>query len=221
MANKSIAKNQEFKSVHEDPRYRCWAGMKDRCNNPNNKRYLNYGGRGIKVCERLNTFSNFREDMGERPSLKHSIDRIDVNGNYSCGHCQECLENGWIANCRWATHKQQGENKTNSHWVEVEGKRMSVTDASIYLKIHKDTIYRHIKKGLPINNQSLRKTTYVEYNGKLQSLTAWAKELSINRRTLSTKLEKGMAAEEAVKLSQDAANKSAKRKARLEFQSGA
>lgn len=193
-----LPENQEFRTVHEDPRYRCWANLKDRCNNPNNKRYLNYGGRGIKVCERFSFFKNFREDMGERPSSKHSIDRVDVNGNYSCGHCQECIENGWVANCRWATPKQQGENKTNNRWVEVEGKKMTVTAASIYLKMCARDICLRIKKGLPINNQSLRKTTYVEYNGKTQSLRAWAKELGINRQTMAAKLKKGVPVEDAM-----------------------
>jgi hypothetical protein len=81
--------------------WRSWRHMKDRCLNQNDKRFGNYGGRGITVCERwLNSFDRFISDMGKRPTSKHSLDRIDVNGNYE------------PENCRWATPKQQARNKT-------------------------------------------------------------------------------------------------------------
>lgn len=81
------------------PLFLNWIAMRQRCNNDKNKAYKDYGGRGIKVCERWNEFENFLEDMGEKPSNLHSIDRIDVNGNYE------------PSNCRWATTIEQGRNK--------------------------------------------------------------------------------------------------------------
>ena len=82
-----------------------------RCNDLTNQ---NYGGRGIKVCERWSNtpqgYENFLADMGQRPKDK-TLDRINVNGNYSCGKCAQCLREGWPANCRWATNKQQANNK--------------------------------------------------------------------------------------------------------------
>lgn len=79
--------------------YTTWKGLKQRCYNPNSQRYKDYGGRGIKVCDRwINSFQNFLDDMGERPKGK-SIDRIDVNGNYE------------PSNCRWASPIEQSHNK--------------------------------------------------------------------------------------------------------------
>ena len=92
---------EESKYIHghyETPTYKSWANMKNRCQNPNNSRYADYGGRGISVCERWQTFSNFLADMGERlPGT--SIDRIDVDGNYE------------PSNCRWADASTQRRNQ--------------------------------------------------------------------------------------------------------------
>jgi len=80
--------------------YDTWNGMKQRCLNTNHKGYDDYGGRGIKVCDRwLNSFPNFLEDMGEKPGPEYSIDRIDNDGNYEPD------------NCRWATPSQQVLNQ--------------------------------------------------------------------------------------------------------------
>jgi hypothetical protein len=72
--------------------------MRLRCNNPNATGFERYGGRGIKVCARWSKFENFLADMGKRPSLKYSIDRVDNEGNYE------------PSNCRWATALTQSNN---------------------------------------------------------------------------------------------------------------
>lgn len=83
--------------------YNAWDSMKQRCLNVNNCSYKHYGGRGIKVCDRwLESFNNFLEDMGIKPSIEYSIDRINVNGNYE------------PSNCRWSTPKQQANNRRNN-----------------------------------------------------------------------------------------------------------
>lgn len=99
--------NRSLRTTHGDasnsnraPEYRSWAHMKDRCYNPNDKRYEDYGGRGITVCDKWrNNYEAFAQDMGRKPSPRHSIDRIDNDGNYEPG------------NCRWATPAEQRINQ--------------------------------------------------------------------------------------------------------------
>lgn len=79
--------------------YSSWSHMRGRCRNPRADRYKDYGGRGIKVCERWDSFEAFLSDMGERPSKMHSIDRINVDGHYE------------PTNCKWATAKEQALNR--------------------------------------------------------------------------------------------------------------
>lgn len=98
------------------PTYNTWMRMRNRCRNPHCKDYEYYGGRGISVCERWNSFEAFLEDMGERPSASHSIDRIDHNGNYE------------PKNCRWATVKEQRRNMRSNILLEYNGETLCISE---------------------------------------------------------------------------------------------
>lgn len=96
-----------------------WKNMKDRCYNSNNNSYGRYGERGIVVCDRWlgeEGYAHFLEDMGRRPSDKHSLDRIDYNGNYE------------PSNCRWATATQQQRNRSSNVRVTAFGKTQTCSE---------------------------------------------------------------------------------------------
>lgn len=98
--------------------YRTWRSLIDRCTKPNSANWKHYGARGIGVCQRwLDGFENFIADVGNRPSDRHSLDRIDVNGNYEPG------------NVRWADWFVQSNNRRNNHIVTVDGVTMTLAEA--------------------------------------------------------------------------------------------
>ena len=90
--------------------------MRNRCNGELNPKNEAWRGRGIRVCERWESFENFLADMGERPTIKHSLDRIDNDGNYEPG------------NCRWATRKEQALNRRSTDWIDYKGETLCLLD---------------------------------------------------------------------------------------------
>lgn len=99
----------------ENPEYACWSNMRQRCLTPGATNYKDYGGRGIKVCERWkNSFENFISDMGMPPTPKHQIERRDNNGNYE------------PSNCYWATRKEQANNQRSNVILTLNGESKTV-----------------------------------------------------------------------------------------------
>lgn len=109
--------------------------MRDRCNNPRRKQWKDYGGRGIKVCERWNDFTAFLADMGERPSNKHSIERRDNERGYEPN------------NCYWATRTQQNHNKRNNVQITFNGETHVLTEWARRLQMSHKSISRRLKQG--------------------------------------------------------------------------
>jgi hypothetical protein len=115
--------------------YYTWQAMKRRCQNPNDKRYKDYGGRGIKVCAEWQLFAQFRADMGDPPTDSHTIERIDYNLDY----CN--------SNCRWATPKEQANNKRSNRFISVNGVSKTLQQWADETRIKRETIARRINSG--------------------------------------------------------------------------
>ncbi len=131
---KALEIAQEFPK--ENPEYDIWSCMRDRCNNPRNQQWHHYGGRGIKVCDRWDSFRAFLADMGQRPSRGHSLDRRDVNGGYSPD------------NCRWATQSEQLNNTRRNVRIEHDGRNMTVAEWANETGMKRGVLYRRVHAGL-------------------------------------------------------------------------
>jgi hypothetical protein len=177
------------------PEYSTWAHMIQRCTNSNDKDYHNYGGRGIKVCDRwLESFQNFYDDMGPKPSSKHSIDRMDNDGDY----CSE--------NCQWVTTKEQANNTRQNRYL-ISGKEVkTLRQWSIELGRDMHSITRYLDQGKNMEwivnhfRSKMGQTNFhlITFNGETLNRTDWARKLDINYETLRHYIRKGMPGEEAL-----------------------
>jgi len=122
------------KAGNETPEYRTWKGIRKRCHNPKSVGYKNYGGRGIKVCDRWSKFENFLADMGQKPTPKHTIERRDNNGNYEPN------------NCRWATVKEQNNNRRSNTKVTYNGQTKTISQWADELGFSWKTLYMRYKR---------------------------------------------------------------------------
>jgi hypothetical protein len=120
----SMLKHGHSRDSGESPTYRSWIAMIQRCYDEDATSYDRYGARGITVCDRwrfgadgMSGFECFLADVGERPSLEHSIDRIENELNYDPD------------NCKWSTVKEQNRNRRSTRWVEFMGRTMSLAEA--------------------------------------------------------------------------------------------
>jgi hypothetical protein len=115
------------------PECAVWNGMLNRCFNHESPQFPRYGGRGIKVCQRWrDSFPAFLEDMGNRPSSKHTIDRINNDGNYEPG------------NCRWATATEQANNRCNSFRFPYHGRQVTITEIAKELGLRQGVLWRRV-----------------------------------------------------------------------------
>jgi len=112
--------------------------MRQRCFNPNDPRYRYYGGDGITICERWNSFSNFLADMGPKPSPELTLDRIDNDGDYEPG------------NCRWATSRQQNRNRRDNRRITYQGESLTLPEWAERMSVHVDQIRCRLRRGWSI-----------------------------------------------------------------------
>ena len=168
------------------PEHSSWKSMLNRCYNVNGVDYVNYGGRGIAVCERWrHSFENFFADMGPRPSSKHSIDRIDSDGAYS------------PENCRWATPDIQGGNTRRTIKVEINGIVRSLRAWCVEYGVNYSTVRGRVASGQnPIDAlvtpaRPMPVGRIFEHDGLTMTLTEWSKMLGVGITTLSYRLKAG------------------------------
>lgn len=128
--------------LSRNPEYRTWRSMHDRCTRKNSKQYMDYGGRGIRVCSRWtgkDGYLNFIKNMGPRPSMKHELDRVNNDHGYSPD------------NCAWRTDWEQSRNKRNTRMVTYDGKTQCLKDWSVETGIPWATLhYRVITAKWPL-----------------------------------------------------------------------
>lgn len=136
----SISKTNHGASPYgkASPEYTTWVHMIQRCHNPNNKDYKNYGGRGIEVCELWrDSFEAFLLMVGKRPTLKHTIERIDTNKSYEPG------------NVKWATRFEQNQNQRSNKKLTIDGVTKTVSEWSRDSRctVSMFTIYKRLNRG--------------------------------------------------------------------------
>jgi hypothetical protein len=114
-----------------------WQGMKQRCLYATHHSYHRYGGRGIRLHEPWKSFHQFVADMGIRP-VGHSLERIDNDGPYAPG------------NCRWATKREQDNNRRNTCWITFDGRTMTLPYWADELGLSVSTVRNRFRKGWPL-----------------------------------------------------------------------
>lgn len=195
LQKESVVKRNTTHGMFHRSERNIWQQIKDRCRNPNNSNYPHYGGRGISIDEELaSSFKSFLNAVGPRPSLQHSIDRIDVNGNYTRG------------NLRWATDTEQARNTRRNRLITIDGETKCMSEwAEIYRIDPRRVNYRVNKLGwdpikaltLPLNAKLKTHGRWV-INGCVTTVTELAMLAGVSKSTMSARLKAGMTAAQAL-----------------------
>jgi hypothetical protein len=177
--------------------YKIYLAMKQRCNNKNNKRYKNYGGRGIRICEEWSnnfiSFYNWAISNGYDENAKRgdcTIERIDVN----CGYCPE--------NCRWITNKEQQNNRTNNSYIIYKGIKYTLQQFSEKYNIPKHRLFMWYKIKTPeeiMKNDPKCKRIIISYCGFDYPINTWYKLSKIKWTTLRNRYKSGLPVEQIFK----------------------
>lgn len=146
----SSIKHGQARKRHRTQTYAIWLAMMYRCRNPNALNFRDYGGRGIRPCMNMATFVGFRAIMGDRPVFL-SIERLNNDLGYVCGECEECLQNNWPRNVKWATKMEQANNKRSNRMIEFSGKVMSMAMWSKEIGVSYHTLQRRLGSGWSVD----------------------------------------------------------------------
>lgn len=164
------------------------ATMMSRCYNKKYKTFHNYGGRGIKVCKRWHDFVNFLKDVGEPPFASATLDRIDNNGDY----CPE--------NCRWATYRQQANNKRSNRIIEYNGEFFTLAELSRKLNLSMPTLWMRLKNGVKVdrNLRPVSKELVLNIYGELVLISEASRRFKIKSSTILKRVNRGWSHIDAV-----------------------
>ena len=175
--------------MYGTPEYRSWQHMKSRCFNPNHKNYLDYGGRGIKVCDLWLNFENFLADMGLKPTAKYSIDRIDNDGDY----CPD--------NCKWSTQKEQSNNRRSNRFITIKNETLTMAQWAEKMGIDKQLIFRRLSYKwsefdavmTPVHTVKL-----ITIDFTTLKIVEWENKMGFKRMTIQNRLNRGWSEFDAV-----------------------
>jgi len=176
--------------------YHSWSGAKGRCYNRLAAKWKDYGGRGITMCRRWRDNSAaFLADMGDPPEGR-SLDRIDVNGHYSCGKCDDCAARGLAANCRWATPKEQARNTRFNVVVGAHGSSATIAEWSERTGIDPGAIRARVGRGVTGEDAVSAEDFSVHRviigpDGTALRLSEWARRTGISAATILWRIKAG------------------------------
>jgi len=161
--------------------------MRQRCTLPTHASWENYGGRGIRVCNRWESFEAFLADMGERPSRAHTIERRNTNGNYT------------PSNCVWALKSEQSKNRRNGRAFTLRGLTLSLKDWAKRTGLPYRVLLARHRAGWSatraLSTAVSEPATALSFRGRTQTVTDWANELGINPKSLRSRLSNGWSME--------------------------
>lgn len=171
--------------------------MRQRCRDRRATRFPQYGGRGITICERWDSFDLFLEDMGPPPAGS-SLERLDVNGHYT------------PQNCVWATVDEQANNKTSNHWIVFQGQRKTMMQWAKELGVGYYTLRGRLRAGWDVESALTKPSRPIRrkqrgrrylIDGQNLTLTEWCRLTSVPISTADTRLGRGCTIEQALGLS--------------------
>lgn len=166
-----------------------WKAMMARCYNKSHKYFNYYGGKGVTVCNEWHSYDEFIADMGERPE-NMTLDRIDSNKGYSA------------SNCRWATRKEQANNRSSNTVIEFNGVEQTLAQWADELNCSPEVLAQRLKNGWSVKDALTKpvcKNKELTFGGITKNLSQWAKDTGIAYTTIVSRYNNGLSASDVLK----------------------